>query len=561
MIESIGQLVRRLPRSRRKELVLLGFLMLLSSAVDAGSIIGLAHFLDKLIAVDKADFVGSALIFTGLVVLAGSLRFALGYATQHFGHYSSRDLLIAAHRNWLDQPYLNHLQRNSAKLLATPERIDQAIFGLMIPLLQAAAAGLSLACLAIALILVDGAAILLVLAGLVAAFTAIGMAVRGYLAGASTEANRAYEDRVRAIQESHGGIRDIILDRSQASHVDRLSRAANALAKAGVTVAAIGALPRQMIEIIGVIALAIIAVVFSLQPGGLAPALPLLGALALAGQRMLPNAQSLFQAWGVLWSHRSIVDDVLRVLAPRDGRDEAPPPTLAFNESICLTEVSFRYPGLSKAAIDQVSLTIRRGERLVITGPSGAGKSTLVDLVMGLLAAQEGTITIDGTPCLPAQLQQLASHVPQQPYFADQTMADAISGSANGEQPQSRLDRAVRLAGLEEVVARLPKGLATPMGELAVRLSGGERQRIALARAIHRDAPLLILDEATSAVDDRTERMILDGLDEQQARGTTIIVIAHRGGMLTSGGRTVQMAGGRIVVESAAIAPSFEHQD
>lgn len=208
----------------------------------------------------------------------------------------------------------------------------------------------------------------------------------------------------------------------------------------------------------------------------------------------------------------------------------APPPS--FEDSILLQDIQFTYPERSEPALNRINILIPKGLRVALTGRTGSGKSTLADVIMGLLQPDAGRILIDGRPLTDANRaswRQNLAHVPQAIFLADATIAENIAFGVEGDRIDAQsLEHAVRTAQLEQLIASLPDGLETRVGERGARLSGGQRQRLALARAIYREKPILVLDEATSALDSATEASIIAALDEIQREGVTILIIAHR---------------------------------
>jgi ATP-binding cassette subfamily B protein len=210
--------------------------------------------------------------------------------------------------------------------------------------------------------------------------------------------------------------------------------------------------------------------------------------------------------------------------------------------------VGFTYPGREEPALCGVNLCIGRGQRVALVGPNGSGKSTLADLVMGLLVPSAGRLLIDGAPLTPALIpawQRNVAHVPQAPFVADTSIAANIA-FMDPAPASERIAEAARLAGLDDMVARLPNGLATRVGDRGQLLSGGQRQRLALARALYDPAPLLVLDEATSALDPESEAHVLRALAVLQERGTTILIIAHRETMLAGCDQVIRLESGRL---------------
>jgi len=221
-------------------------------------------------------------------------------------------------------------------------------------------------------------------------------------------------------------------------------------------------------------------------------------------------------------------------------------------------DVSFRYPGQTQMALNHINLTIHPGETVAFVGMSGGGKSTLVNLVPEFHQVTSGEIRLDGEPIGKIALASLRAQmamVSQNVVLFDDTVAANISyGDANPDR--ARIEAAVRAAHLSEVVARLPQGLDTMIGDNGSRLSGGQRQRLAIARAVYKDAPILILDEATSALDTESERAVQAALDELMQDRTTL-VIAHRLSTIERADRIVVLSGGEIV-ESGTHAELLE---
>jgi subfamily B ATP-binding cassette protein MsbA len=213
-----------------------------------------------------------------------------------------------------------------------------------------------------------------------------------------------------------------------------------------------------------------------------------------------------------------------------------------------LLGVSFKYPGQSQFALSNVTLTVMPGETVAFVGMSGGGKSTLVNLVPNFYSVTEGEIRLDGEPIEHIALDSLRAQiamVSQNVVLFDDTVAANISyGDAHPDR--ERIDAAAKAAFLADVIANLPQGLNTSIGDNGARLSGGQRQRLAIARAIYKDAPILILDEATSALDSESERAVQAALDELM-QGRTTLVIAHRLSTVERADRIVVLAAGEIV--------------
>ncbi len=211
-------------------------------------------------------------------------------------------------------------------------------------------------------------------------------------------------------------------------------------------------------------------------------------------------------------------------------------------------DVGFSYPGQQHAALRGITLTIQPGETIAFVGMSGGGKTTLVNLVPNFHAVDAGEIRLDGQPIESISLASLRGQmamVSQNVVLFDDTVAANIAYGDDAPD-RARIAAAARAAHLDQVIAHLPQGLDTHIGDNGSRLSGGQRQRLAIARAIYKDAPILILDEATSALDSESERAVQSALDVLM-QGRTTLVIAHRLSTIERASRIVVLVGGEIV--------------
>ncbi len=216
--------------------------------------------------------------------------------------------------------------------------------------------------------------------------------------------------------------------------------------------------------------------------------------------------------------------------------------------AITLSGVDVRYGGRDLAVLDDLDLTIVPGEHLVVTGPSGSGKSTLLAVLLGFVEPRRGRVAVGATDLRDVSLRhwrEQIAWVPQRPYLVRGTIADNLR-IGDGHAGEDAVARAVALCGLSDLVAQLPLGLATPVGEGGLTLSAGERQRIALGRAVLRDAPLVLLDEPTAHVDTAREEALRDALSPW-LEGRTVVVAAHRSGLVGRVDRIVHLVGGHLV--------------
>lgn len=486
-----------------------------------------------------------------IVTAIGSavVRLILTWVTGRFVYGLTHDLSLVLFERLIRQPYASVIRRNSAELLSGIEKVTYIGTGILSPLLLAlSSATISIGVIALLLIVSPGVALLAGLSvGLI--YTVIGLATRRSLMRIGNNQAALATQRIKLAQESLGGIRDIILDRSHDVFAWQFRVTDARLRRLQATTTVISLAPRYVVECAGIVVIAASALYYAGQPGGVVQAIPVLGALALAAQRLLPLAHTVNLAFvqytssvGMLTDIFRLMDDSVAPLPRRQGDDGR-----RLADAIAVENVSFTYGG--KPALSDVSLAIPRGARIGIIGRTGSGKSTLVDLLMGLLSPTAGRILIDGRPLDDAGMaawQMQVAHVPQSIFLLDATIAENIAFGVPGERiDMDRVGEAARRAQASEFIVALPNRYDTVVGERGVRLSGGQRQRLGIARALYKRAAVLVLDEATSALDTETERSVMDGI-RQLDRDLTVIMIAHRLSTVRACDVIARLEGGRI---------------
>jgi len=477
------------------------------------------------------------LFFGGLFVVsalwAGGIRLLLLWTGLRLANAAGLDLAQEVYRRTLYQPLSVHAARNSSSTISSlTTKIPLVTLSLsyFLNLFSSVVIALSLI---VALLAISPTTTLA--AGVALGF---GYAMASWINAGKLAANSrviaAEQDAViKTLQEGLGGIRDILLDGTQKIYGEAYRKAEAALRRAHASTMFLSYSPRYFMESLGMVLFAALALVLCGRSEGLAGALPVLGALALGVQRLLPALQQAYVSWSSLVAYQEPTQEVVDLLEQPmpSWVEEAGNSPIKFEEEICFDSVRFRYNPESPMVLSDLSFSIPKGSRVGFVGKTGSGKSTCLDLFMGLLEPTQGKILIDGRPLNHGNLrawQRTIAHVPQSIYLLDGTIAENVAfGVVPGAIDMVRVREAAREAQIAEFVESSPQGYQMLVGERGIRLSGGQRQRIGIARALYKQAQILVFDEATSALDHETELAVMKSIYKLNSR-LTILIIAHR---------------------------------
>ena len=467
-------------------------------------------------------------------LFAGALRLTLLYATTRLSYATGADLSINIYRRTLYQDYSVHVGRNSSEVInGIIVKTNTVISGVLNPVLILISSMSFVISIMVALFVINFGVALTASIGFGLLYWMVIRFTRKQLKENSKCIADQSTQMVKSLQEGLGGIRDVLIDGSQRFYCNLYRNADLPLRRASGNNSFIAGSPRYAMEAIGMAMIASLAYIMTQQEGGLVTAIPVLGSLALGAQRLLPSLQQAYSAYSSLKGAKSSFEDVLYLLEqPLPSYEEQlQPAPITFVKELELKNVSFRYAKDTPWVLKNINLKLTKGSRIGFIGVTGSGKSTLLDIIMGLLSATNGKLMIDGQEINNdnrRSWQVRIAHVPQNIYLSDSTIEENIAFGIPKEQINHlQVATAAQQAQIAELIDGWQDGYKTFVGERGIRLSGGQRQRIGIARALYKQANVLIFDEATSALDNNTELAVLNAI-EVLGRDLTILIIAHR---------------------------------
>lgn len=548
------RLWRHISPRHRKQLVMLMVLVMMASVAEVVSIGAVLPFLGVLMAPERVfahpqaqTLIGSlgitepsqlllplTVIFVLAAAVSGGLRLTLLWAQTGLGFAIGADLSIQIYQKTLYQPYSVHVARNSSEVIASISRkTDVVIYNHLLPVLFIVSSSLILLTILIALIAIDPLVALATFGGFGSLYGVIIFTTKKRLARDSQRISRESNQVIKALQEGLGGIRDVLIDGTQSTYCNIYRQADLQLRRSQANISIIGSSPRYLVEPLGMVLIGILAYWLSTQETGIAAALPVLGALAVGAQRLMPVLQQLYSSLTNIrggWDSLSDVLDLLEQPLPAHA-NQSPSATMSFERDIRFEQISFRYAESAPLVLRDINLDIPKGSRVGFMGTTGSGKSTLLDIVMGLLQPTAGALAIDGIPVTETNQrawQAHVAHVPQAIFLADTSIRENIAFGLPPDQIDlDRVKQAAHQAQIGATIETWDKQYDTFVGERGIRLSGGQRQRIGIARALYKRADVIVFDEATSALDTETERAVMEAIDHI-GKDITIIIVAHR---------------------------------
>jgi ATP-binding cassette subfamily B protein len=549
----IKRLWQQLIKRRRQQFWLLLILMIIASIMEIVSIAAVVPFLAALTSPEQIYqhqltqpliqileitdpsqlLLPLTIIFVIATLIAATARLLLLYVSTRLSYAVGADLSVDIYRRTLYQDYSIHTSRNSSEIInSIITKTNTVIVGILMPLLTLISSVVIMIGI-ISIVFTINVQVALIAFSI---FTFLYWVINFFTRKSVQKNSQLIADQstqmVKSLQEGLGGIRDVLIDGTQEFYCKLYQSADLSLRRASGDNIFIGSSPRYLMEAIGMVLIAILAYFLTLQESGAGEAIPILGALAIGAQKLLPALQHVYASYISIKGSKSSFIDVLNLL------DQPLPHSVAqdlinsilFKQEIVFKGLSFRYAKDTPWILKNVNLSFKKGEKIGFIGVTGSGKSTLLDILMGLLTPTSGELLIDGVAVTQQNRrawQSHISHVPQSIYLADSTIQENIAFGIDPERiKECKVVQAAQQAKISEMIDNLKNKYKAFVGEQGVQLSGGQRQRIGIARALYKDSSVLIFDEATSALDKQTEKEIMQQIAKLKGN-QTIFIVAH----------------------------------
>lgn len=500
-------------------------------------------YLAKLYALSGLESPRTFMFITGVAVLglltvASAISVFTLWRLSLYAQQIGAELATRLYTHYMNQDWLFHASGSSSQLTNKIAQECGRITNQIIQPLMLLNAKATMAIVMITVVLYFNPIVAIVGGGIFGgAYLLIYKVVRRRLIQNGHQISASNRARYSLMNEGFGGIKDTLLLGRQGQFVKRFESASRRFGRSQGVTLGLSQSPRYIMELVAFWAVIFLVLyLLAAYEGNLGDILPVLSIYALAGFKLLPALQQVYTSVAQIRGNLSAFDNIEPDLtasasASPENASESIQDRLSPTKCISLRSVCFRYPGKDEDALKNLNIDIPINTTIALVGASGSGKSTAVDLLLGLIKPRSGGFYLDDRLLDDAEMrtwQNNLGFVPQSIFLSDSSIRENIAFGLPLEKiEEDRIENAVEMAHLKELIENLPEGLDTRVGERGVQLSGGQRQRIGIARALYNDAEVLVLDEATSALDGITEKFVMDAIGDFSGK-KTVIMIAHR---------------------------------
>ncbi len=488
---------------------------------------------------NKLIIISSALIFMGFVFFASALRIISLYFNRSFTSKVGSELSKKLFKSILNKEYQFFLENNSSKYISIiSNQLNQVVELIYNVLRILLSTSIAFSIIIILLITIKNE-MFLILFVLIIIYGSLNSFTKNKFRKNSKIISSYSEKQVKILNEGFGSIKDIILDKSSNFYINRLMNVDIPMRKSISDSLFMGEYPKYLIESIGLFTLSFLVIISVNQSNSqISNLITTIGILALAAQKLLPLINSIYYSYSFIRTTEASFINIINLVKSKSNLDlgNYDYKNISNFSSINFLNINFRYPRSSKNAVDNFSFNIEQGQKIGIIGETGSGKTTILDIMMGLLEPKSGEIYIDDYRIFNKGdkisklnlLHELIGHVPQDIFLSDISLIENIANTSNQEKIDfNKIEEIMKVVELTEFVSKLPDGYKTLLGEKGARISGGQKQRIGIARALYKRKAILVLDEATSSLDLKTEKKVINNIMKYQ-RNISTIMVAHR---------------------------------
>ncbi len=574
-IDLLFALWRLINPKRKMQITILMVLTIISSISEMLSLITVIPFLQVLIQPEEfykfkivrilLNFFGLSnsdqilfsvtILFVGSAILTAAIRLSNLWLSNLISAKIGIDLSYEAFKVILYKPYKFHIQRNSSETINTTTKEITSTVQVISLFLSLISSSLIAIGLVFGLILINWQIAIFSLLLFSSFYFLIAFFTKKILVKNSKYILRNSISLIKAAQEGLGSIKDVLIHNAHKTYLDSYRSSERPLRIKEAQNSSIASSPKYLLEAFGIVLISMLAYFLTTKGTPKYEIISLLGTLALASQRLLPSMQNIYTTWASIKSNIALVNKVIKILNSSKyiNVNHYSNKRIVFKNEIKFENVSFRYSKDTPWVLNSINLTIKKGERVGIVGETGCGKSTFLDILMGLLEPTKGKIYVDNI-CITGKSENnltkswryLIAHVPQDIYLSDTTVFNNIAfGIENNQINFDKVKLSARKAKIANFIESKSQGFKSIVGERGISLSGGQIQRIGIARALYKDAEVLIMDEATSALDNKTEEKIISEISSL-SENLTILMVAHRLTTLNNCDRIITFKEGRI---------------
>lgn len=574
MIRVIKKFYKLLNKHQKGRIMVLFFMMLIGACFEA---LGVSMMLPLVTAVmnpdivkenkfcawicgvfgitNHVDFVIGCIIVLVIIFIVKAVYLTFEYSIQYRFVFNNRFMtqtrLLSA---YLNRPYEYFLSAQSGEIVRIVQEDARNAFNILTVILGFATEAVVASAIVITIFVINPLMTIFVVLSLLFAMLLISKGFRPLLKREGQIYQKTYATANKWLLQSISGIKEVKVTQMEGFFLDNFVRYGQKMVTAARWDSTLQNVPRNLIELASVCSMMVVLGIMIAMGHDMDYLVPSLSVFVMAAVKLLPSANRMFASVTQVTFYEPALDNMLENLGvlsekPASGNEDMEP--LPLKKEICLSGISYTYPGSEKKIFDGADLVIPVGSSIGIVGASGAGKTTAVDILLGLLKPQAGQVLADGVDVstnMPGWLAHIG-YIPQMIFMLDDSIREnVVFGHAKNEHTDENVWTALKEAQLENFVRTLPEGLDTTIGECGVRLSGGQRQRIGIARALFTNPDVLVFDEATSALDNETEEAIMQSINALHGK-KTMIIIAHRLTTIEGCDMVYRAGDGKIVKE------------